>query len=396
MEVIPPFIVDMIILIPLDLLCKDKILFTLSSSGKFELKKVWDKFRSQQENSVIYSSLWHNNIPLSYSILAWRCIKGFIPVDTLIQKKGFSFPSKCYCCADIENVNHLFVNGAIAKKVWFHFSKFTNLYNMEHFNDLHSLLKEWMKNNRGHILNLIATLILWYIWKSRNEAKHCDINMDATLIIENINHKIRQLVHCNLITFKNCRKFNNLAMFFDIKVDDKSHNFGSRFVIWRKHSFPFVKLNSNGSVNQNSAGAGGILRDHRGMILAAYASPLSSSSVITAELTALSLGIEKCIILGFFNVWIELDAHIVVQIINNLVQGNPQDFYLIRKIKQHLSTINFTISHVYREANACADWLAKFGCQLEGFQNLDIYNLNPFLKGLINLDKTALPYIRHV
>ncbi|XP_020678244.1 uncharacterized protein LOC110096566 [Dendrobium catenatum] len=141
---------------------------------------------------------------------------------------------------------------------------------------------------------------------------------------------------------------------------------------------------------------GGIIRDHFGNALAAFAGPFFNCLVITAELNALSYGIEICTTMGFNFIWIEVDAQLVVQIINDQVIGNPNNFYLIRKIKQLLSSVNYNISHIYREDNACADWLANWGCLLDNSQDLNINALHPALKGMINLDKTALPYIRHL
>ncbi|PKU70188.1 Putative ribonuclease H protein [Dendrobium catenatum] len=169
-----------------------------------------------------------------------------------------------------------------------------------------------------------------------------------------------------------------------------------KIVTWIKPNVPFIKLNSDGSVKNHCAGLGGIIRDHNGNVLAAYAGPLNKCTVITVELNALSYDIDICSNMGCNNIWLEVDAQLVIQIINNVVLGNPQNFYLIRKIKQSLSTFNFYISHIYREANCCADWLANLGCTLDYFQELNINSLDPMLKGMITLDKAALPYIRHV
>ncbi|KAL0913649.1 hypothetical protein M5K25_017127 [Dendrobium thyrsiflorum] len=48
-----------------------------------------------------------------------------------------------------------------------------------------------------------------------------------------------------------------------------------------------------------------------------------------------------------------------------------------------------------KKANCCADWLANFGCQLgaQHFFNRD--ELPHLVKGMVNLDKTGLPYIRN-
>lgn len=37
------------------------------------------------------------NIPLKYSYLTWRCVRGGLPVDTNIRRLGVELVSKCHC-----------------------------------------------------------------------------------------------------------------------------------------------------------------------------------------------------------------------------------------------------------------------------------------------------------
>jgi len=70
-------------------------------------------------------------------------------------------------------------------------------------------------------------------------------------------------------------------------------------------------------------------------------------------------------------------------------------FILSEKIKIPLASLSFTISHIYREGNACADWLANFGAQSYIFQEHPLNNLPTPLRGMICLEKLGLPYIHH-
>ncbi|KAL0923221.1 hypothetical protein M5K25_007266 [Dendrobium thyrsiflorum] len=99
--------------------------------------------------------------------------------------------------------------------------------------------------------------------------------------------------------------------------------------------------------------------------------------------------------LGCNFVWVEVDAKLLIQIIENLEEGHPHNFYIIRKIKRFLATINYKIFHIYREANCCADWLAKFGCHLDIQKVFNRGELPHLVKGMVNLDKAGLPYIRN-
>ncbi|KAI0495440.1 hypothetical protein KFK09_021741 [Dendrobium nobile] len=220
--------------------------------------------------------------------------------------------------------------------------------------------------------------------------------MDASQIILNVRHKILQFYSYNLITVKTFKKCTNMAIAFGIPMNNGIINSVDKIVKWIKPKPPYVKLNSDGSVGPNCAGAGGIIRDQLGCILAVYIAPLQCSNAISTELMALHYGLNICIKMGITYVWIEVDAMLLNQIINNVVPSNPQNFYLISKIKSSLTFVNFYISHIYREANVCADWLAKKGCSMHNYEKLDVRRLNPSLKGMINLDKASLPYIRNV
>ncbi|PKU62685.1 hypothetical protein MA16_Dca028238 [Dendrobium catenatum] len=67
----------------------------------------------------------------------------------------------------------------------------------------------------------------------------------------------------------------------------------------------------------------------------------------------------------------------------------------MRKIRNLLSLLNFKISHIFREGNVCANWLANKGAQLADYEEIDILNLDTSFRGMISVDKAALPHIRH-
>ncbi|PKU66611.1 hypothetical protein MA16_Dca024093 [Dendrobium catenatum] len=67
----------------------------------------------------------------------------------------------------------------------------------------------------------------------------------------------------------------------------------------------------------------------------------------------------------------------------------------MRSIRNLLSLMNFMISHIFREGNVCADWLANKGSHLVGYEEIDISNLDLSFRGMLLVDKASLPYIRH-
>ncbi|KAI0511115.1 hypothetical protein KFK09_011738 [Dendrobium nobile] len=393
-EVVPDCVVELILNIPLQLNCTDTILCSVSPNGKFHLRNIWENIRIQKPKSNLFRAIWHNNFPISYSILAWRCIKGFIPVDIMLQKKGITLVSKCFCCSNFEDIDHLFINGVV--EVWSYFKNIIGRDGWHYQDNLISMFENWLSPTKGHILNLLPILILWYIWKARNEAKYDNIKMDHINIINNIKRKVHQLFNLNVISSKTFSKHANLAGFFDISLDCNLVDNMDYIVYWIKPKPPFVKLNTDGSIDSMKAGAGGLIRDFKGDLLAAFAAPVQNRNVMLAEFQALYFGLELCLKMGFNNVWIEVDSLFLVQIMEKGNIGNVHLFYLTRKIKGMLNLLNYKISHIFREGNVCADWLAKKGAFLEGFLEFNTLHLDPILSGMLLVDKCSLPYIRHV
>ncbi|KAL0920132.1 hypothetical protein M5K25_009244 [Dendrobium thyrsiflorum] len=172
LQFVPPELVDIITSIPLNTQEQDRIMYSGSSTGAFSLKVAWNSFRSLNDKSNILALIWHNSIPVSYSILTWRLIKGFIPVDDRLKLKGFQGPSKCQCCYHNESIKHVFLDGFFAKQVWKYFYALTNKTPPNCYGYITDILKDWFVPVKGHILNVLPILILWFIWRSRNEAKH--------------------------------------------------------------------------------------------------------------------------------------------------------------------------------------------------------------------------------
>lgn len=66
----------------------------------------------------------------------------------------------------------------------------------------------------------------------------------------------------------------------------------------------------------------------------------------------------------------------------------------IRSIVYMLGFMNFTISHMYREGNMAADWLANLGLKAGKRLRFDGPRLPRHLRGIVRMDKWGLPCIR--
>ncbi|CAN1233376.1 Putative ribonuclease H protein At1g65750, partial [Linum perenne] len=126
------------------------------------------------------------------------------------------------------------------------------------------------------------------------------------------------------------------------------------------------------------AAAGGLIRDHQGRCLAAFAMNLGKCSITRAELRGAVSGLQLAWERGYRKIQLQLDSQCAVQ----LLQGGDLEDHA------HAATIimarellrrdwEVQILHVYRESNHVADYLANIGhsCPL-GFHSLEQFDPN--------------------
>ncbi|PKU76878.1 hypothetical protein MA16_Dca001484 [Dendrobium catenatum] len=263
-----------------------------------------------------------------------------------------------------------------------------------YYESINTILRDWVLSIKGHIRNILPVLICWYLWASRNDSKHNNVRMNAMNIISKVKNKITQLYNVNLIKAVSFKNHTNVASAFDLIFINQSINITEKLIYWRCPTNDGLKLNTDGSYNNENAGCGGIIRDQNGKMVVAYAGPSSGTNYFIAEIDSLLYGVKLCLSLGVNNIWVEVDAFLLIQYINDISKNNPDNFYKIREIKLCLSRMNYSISHILREGNAVVDGLAKLGCNLDCFLHFNENSIPRNIKCLINLDHMGLPYMR--
>ena len=211
-------------------------------------------------------------------------------------------------------------------------------------------LAEWLSKNcktdvsskfLGIPWKIIFIISIWQIWTHRNE-----------------------------VVFRIGRGNPNLAMrciqssaeYFSIGMKTKIHP--SKIcvlVAWQKPPFGWAKLNTDGSTlgNPGRAGGGGVIHDHSGHWIKGFSRALGTANSFTVELWAFRDGLIIVKDLGLSSLIVELDA---LSVIHMLSSDKPCPIMepLLFDCRSLCKAIpNKWIQHVYREANQCADALAR-------------------------------------
>lgn len=137
-------------------------------------------------------------------------------------------------------------------------------------------------------------------------------------------------------------------------------------VIWQPPIFDWVKCNTDGAASGISglAGAGGIFRDSYADHLGSFTLKVENGNALKAELVGAMTAIEIAASNNWRKLWLETDSKLVVSAFQS---GSIVPWQLRQRWKYCLFTIqsmDFVVSHIFREGNHCADKLANLGISL--------------------------------
>ncbi|KAG6775949.1 hypothetical protein POTOM_019451 [Populus tomentosa] len=129
---------------------------------------------------------------------------------------------------------------------------------------------------------------------------------------------------------------------------------------WKRPDFGWIKLNTDGSIDSENAGIGGLFRDYEGNAICGFVSKASGHDIFLVELWAIWRGLVLALNLRIQVVWVESDSLSAVNTINRQQPYSgkadaclKQIRLLLKKFKKH------KVSHSWRETNRAADYLAK-------------------------------------
>ncbi|EOY06959.1 Uncharacterized protein TCM_021521 [Theobroma cacao] len=392
---LPTSLVDEILQIPFDRSQEDVAYWALTSNGDFSLWSAWEAIRQRQTPNALFSLIWHRSIPLSISFFLWRVLNNWIPVELRMKDKGIHLASKCVCCRSEESLIHVLWENPVATQVWFFFAKSFQIY-VSKPNHISQIIWAWFFSGdytrNGHIRILIPLFICWFLWLERNDAKHRHMGMYPNRVIWRIMKLLNQLYAGSLLKQWQWKGDTDIATMWGFKFPPK-YCTSPQIIYWIKPFIGEYKLNVDGSSKSNlNAAGGGVLRDHTGKLAFAFSENLGPLPSLQAELHALLRGLLLCKERNITNLWIEMDALVAVQMVQQSQKGSHDIRYLLESIRLCLRSFSYRISHIYREGNQAADFLSNKG---QTHQSLCVFSeAQGELIGILKLDKLNLPYVR--
>ncbi|XP_027150495.1 uncharacterized protein LOC113750754 [Coffea eugenioides] len=240
------------------------------------------------------------------------------------------------------------------------------------------------------VCRVLPSLICWGLWKARNMAMYEEITVSPAQVCRDVQDLLLSMSQVRPFV-QVTRDDWELAHSGLILCMERTKSVLPRWVAWSRPSAGYVKLNIDGSSLENPghSGAGRVFRDSSGNILCGFSLFLGSRTNMEAEAMALLEGL--LLSENFLSLNVEMDSQVLLNMVNG-DGGVPWKLWL--SIKSLVLGRQITFTHVYREANAVADALARLASTTHVCQSFPPSPLPAHIRGLARLDRIQMPYVR--
>ena len=256
------------------------------------------------------------------------------------------------CNNSQETIRHLLCECVVAKDFWHNVRVPPDLVNSFANPDLFGWLKVNCQSKVSHSSSIpwayVFTFSIWNLWKQRN-----GMVFSNKILNENL-HSVS--------------KNQALEYFYCVGKLGSLKNKVVCNISWIKPPTDWCKLNTDGASlgNPGKAGGGGVIRDCEGRWMRGFARSIGVTTSIMAEFWALRDDLLLAGQIGVQNLVIELDAKVVVELVQSMSSSNAFYSSLLADCKSLLGRFqHYKVQHAFREVNWVADALAKLGCVMQ-------------------------------
>jgi len=119
--------------------------------------------------------VWHKQVPLKVSIVAWRLLKDRLPTRSNLHRRGILPVEEASCvlgCGQVESASHLFIHCDVFGTLWQHIRSWIGVSGVDPLNlsDHFSQFIHYSGSSKTRrlFLQLLWLLCVWLIWGERN------------------------------------------------------------------------------------------------------------------------------------------------------------------------------------------------------------------------------------
>ncbi|XP_043717736.1 uncharacterized protein LOC122665651 [Telopea speciosissima] len=315
-----------------------------TSSGIFSVASAWDALRIKAAPTQWGWAIWQRCLQPRSSVFGWRLVHGALPIDDKMRRRIVALVSRKLKVIPLP-------------KVW----------------------------------GPLIIIICHQIWLERNRQRYDNLKRTHSQVV---NLCFREVSDCACIEGVKVNSVHDLILARKLRVVITKSP--AKIIIEVKWKHPLIgwwKLNIDGSSlgNPGSIGAGGIFRNHFGTPIRCFASFQGVGTNFMAEMAASKVGIKEARELCISKLWIESDSTATVTIIlSRMIPWCLMQYWW--SISPFPDSIQWRITHCYREANVAVDALANHAAKGE---ISSIWQATPiFISQAVSWDALGWPYYR--
>ncbi|GLT82219.1 hypothetical protein SLE2022_006230 [Rubroshorea leprosula] len=336
--------------LPTEVELEDELFWAGTSNGRFSTKSAFQLLQKQEMGGRTTASNWSWVWKLQSServrMFVWLVARNKILCNQVRYNRHLTDSPNCPRCGlAAESSIHILRDCQFARQIWCKLGVWAQ--------DFFTLdTTPWIKkfaavtsNHRGLGIPWACLFLstVWLLWKDRNK-----------LIFNNI-HTPLLVLYSHIVQHA---FYTSLAQSNAVCGQLRE----TRWVRWHPPEDGFLKLNTDGSLRQGSASAGGLIRDSNGNWLHGFLVNIGRATSLVAELWGLREGLKLCLSLGISRLIAEMDSSVAVQLILDNGNSGGQGAALVADIKTISGRFSsFDLRHTLRDGNAAADFLASLG-----------------------------------
>jgi hypothetical protein len=340
----------------------DKLVWKLEQDGVYTVRSAYKYYVNSvenQDNAGIagnWQQIWRAKIPPSVKNLLWRIGRNVLPTRVRLNSRGIQCSENCAICNDgVEDSIHvLFLcphNMACWQQegLWNHINAGLNISN----NIVDILLSILHNLNQEQQANF--SVLLWSIWKRRNNKVWNNISETNTTVCERARHLITSWKQAQQI-----RSSANISQLIQ------------QHIHWEKPSHEEYKCNIDASFSptRNKVGLGMCIRGDHGRYVAAKTEWLSPIlDVEIGEAMGLLSALKWVDELQLRGMDFKMDCKRVVDCLYSSRTYNSELGDILRDCRFILATslVNSHVKFIRRQANEVAHRLAREATSLASF-----------------------------
>lgn len=262
-------------------------------------------------------------------------LKRRIPTDDILRRMNIPIASRCWCCDNgmEETLDHLFLTAPLAIKLWTQFVSCAG-FQISGSSLIATITQcgSYAKGLRGKkILRAVPALILWDLWKYRNNKRH-DKFASCGSMVEGCYKNIQLLIK---VTYPQLKKVQCSGQVVLTSYKDRPI-LQCKTDSWKMPDNEWIKVNTDGTSKENPGlnSYGFCIRNESGNLLYAEAGQLGVFTSIYAEVSTILRALRYCRAQGWGRVMLETDSLSLQKIIGVCIGRFGSVLYIVGSVYQ--------------------------------------------------------------